>query len=631
MTEEERNGAGAPDAGIPNGAAQAAYGQNGGYAPTDHADGGQNGYPGGYPNGYGPGYYVPKLRPEAEPRDRVAALLLLILSVLAANLSLYGGFRGGYPVAFVSLMLCGTVYLGGSARPRPFALFCALAGAASSAVLLWHADSVTNFYAFCASIALAMLGLVSATPAGRYDGGGVGLLADGLHMLFVRPLNALGTAVGAVLRRRKDPADGQRRGGVGIALLGLLCALPVVAVLIWLLSSADAAFEGLLNGLPQFNITEWIVSLLLGIALFGIVFSRLFSLRRRLELPQPVQRAAERDGAPAAMLNTFLAAVCAVYALFLVSQLAYFSSAFAGILPKAFTVAEYARRGFFEMAAVCTIDLLLVWGITAASGRRAGRAPLSTRLLCLFVLLFSLGLVAASVAKMALYVGSFGLTRPRVCTFLFMLMMGVLLLAVAVRLFAPHFAYMKVGIVAMALIGLGAAYADVDTVIARYNVHSYLDGTLTEMDVETIGSLSDGATPYLIELMEQSRDRDISERAGYALYDRLREYGLDTKDTLPQEDVRAFNIDRVRERRLLQEKREDILLWWQRYREDMTGEPIDPETGLPYPSSDPDATAPFTTDGWAPPYDPNEAPHTTEDPNDGTTEDPALMRSTYGT
>ena len=56
MTEEERNGAGAPDAGIPNGAAQAACGQNGGYVPTDHADGGQNGYPGGYPNGYGPGY-----------------------------------------------------------------------------------------------------------------------------------------------------------------------------------------------------------------------------------------------------------------------------------------------------------------------------------------------------------------------------------------------------------------------------------------------------------------------------------------------------------------------------------------------------------------------------------------------
>ena len=110
MTEEEKNGAVAPDAGIPNGgSAQAAYGQNGGYASDNYAGGNQNGYPGGCPNGYGPGYYVPKLRPEAEPRDRVAALILLILSVLAANLSLYGGFRGGYPVAYVSLMLCGAV------------------------------------------------------------------------------------------------------------------------------------------------------------------------------------------------------------------------------------------------------------------------------------------------------------------------------------------------------------------------------------------------------------------------------------------------------------------------------------------------------------------------------------------
>ena len=45
-----------------------------------------------------------------------------------------------------------------------------------------------------------------------------------------------------------------------------------------------------------------------------------------------------------------LGMISLVYVLYLVSQLAYFSGGFSGILPKGYTMAEYARRGFFEMA-----------------------------------------------------------------------------------------------------------------------------------------------------------------------------------------------------------------------------------------------------------------------------------------
>lgn len=117
-------------------------------------------------------------------------------------------------------------------------------------------------------------------------------------------------------------------------------------------------------------------------------------------------------------LNTFLGVVAFCYLLYLVSQLAYFFSAFEGILPEGYTQAEYARRGFFEMSALCSINLLMVL-VSIGQVRRNPEVPRLTRFLCLFILVFSLVLAACSASKMGLYIGVYGLTRLRVLTSLF--------------------------------------------------------------------------------------------------------------------------------------------------------------------------------------------------------------------
>jgi hypothetical protein len=143
-------------------------------------------------------------------------------------------------------------------------------------------------------------------------------------------------------------------------------------------------------------------------------------------------------------------------------------------------------------------------------------APLFTRLLCLFLGLVTLFLVASASAKMFLYIGSFGLTRLRLLTQVIIFFMGITTVAVSVWLFVPKLAYMRVVLIAALVIGVAVAWADVDTMVARYNVNGYLEGRYVSIDVEYLDRLGNGAVPYIAQLTEVP-DPILSEKAKNAL------------------------------------------------------------------------------------------------------------------
>lgn len=188
-----------------------------------------------------------------------------------------------------------------------------------------------------------------------------------------------------------------------------------------------------------------------------------------------------------------------LYLVYLLSQLAYFVGGFSGILPQGYTAAEYARRGFFEMACLAAINLgLMTFGIGMV--QRDVRAPGSTRGLCLFLGLVSEFLVAASVAKMGLYIGAYGLTRLRVLTMVIMGFLAVTTALVCVWLYVPKLQYMKAVMLVALGIGVAVLWADVDTQVAKYNVNAYLSGQLAAVDVGHLATLGPGAVPYVERL-----------------------------------------------------------------------------------------------------------------------------------
>ena len=134
-------------------------------------------------------------------------------------------------------------------------------------------------------------------------------------------------------------------------------------------------------------------------------------------------------------------------------------------------------------------------GAVALTGGKESK--LSNRILCLILGAVTLFLVATAVAKMVMYIDSYGLTRLRVLTTVVMVFLAVTTVVVSLWLMVPKIPYMKWIVIAGLLIGAVTAWADVDTVVAAYNVRAYQAGQLQTVDINHLCSLSDGAVPYI--------------------------------------------------------------------------------------------------------------------------------------
>lgn len=315
----------------------------------------------------------------------------------------------------------------------------------------------------------------------------------------------------------------------GAFLLGLCVAVPVIGVMIPLLISADAAFDGLMALLPDFELSELIATVIFGTGFGFVCFVRGVALRH-----SPKEMAAEkkRYGISSITVNTVLGAVCLLYGVYLISQLAYLSGGFAGILPEGYTMAQYARRGFFEMALLSGANLTLMV-LALCLVKKQERASLATRLLCLFVGIVTFFLIATASAKMFLYIGSYGLTRLRVLTQIVMLFLGVTTVVVTLWLFTPRLPYMKVVLIAALLIGAATLWTDVDTQVARYNVNAYLSGQQTTVDVYYLYRLGNGALPEMARLSEEAPDKEIRTTA--------QTYLAQKKQQIKDTDIRGWN------------------------------------------------------------------------------------------
>ena len=232
------------------------------------------------------------------------------------------------------------------------------------------------FPAFCFLCALASywtLTVFGARIGGRLDGDFAGDLFNALLRLPFCQFGALPRAVSG-LRRVGDvkgaEGAGKQKKRAGLlspaVLVGGLLTLLLLPPVLLLLAGADAGFERALSWIfEQVQLSPAVFLRVFFSIPVSLYFFGLFSgARYRLHTgPTASQRRAKREergrlGLAAAAIPT--GALLAVYLLFLIAQLPYFFSAFAGLLPSGFTYAEYARRGFFELIAVAAINLGLL-------------------------------------------------------------------------------------------------------------------------------------------------------------------------------------------------------------------------------------------------------------------------------
>ena len=346
------------------------------------------------------------------------------------------------------------------------------------------------------------------------------LFGDLLHQSLVVPFANFTCCFGGI---KKIFVKNQKGKGLLSGLVGILFFLPILILVISLLTDADAAFESLIDRL-QFsfseNMIEYLVQIILGIPvafyLYGLIYGNRYQRNTGfMTLDSVKKNVTAMRFAPDVTVYSALTALNLVYAIFFLVQTAYLFSAFGDSLPQTMTYSEYARRGFFELCAVSGINL----GVIAAAHLIVKREKMKilraeTAALCLF----TIALIATAVSKMGMYINYYGLTRLRVYTSWFMLVLLMIFIIILLRQFA-EFHGTRIAAAGFICLFIALSYGNVDGVIAKYNIDRYQAGTLEKIDIDALLGVSDGAVPYLYELYQNTADPGLKSDLRKALAD----------------------------------------------------------------------------------------------------------------
>jgi hypothetical protein len=307
-----------------------------------------------------------------------------------------------------------------------------------------------------------------------------------------------------VSQTEKNVPKNAGRRQIYAVIRGLLLALPVVALLAALLSQADPIFSkelsGFLGTLFSANLGEYIFRacyiVIFAYLLIGIYGHALYRSNDEKLVGLEKPWLAPFLGWTEAVI--VLGCVDLLFAFFVAVQFCYFFGGQINITVNGYTYADYARRGFGEMLAVAIISLLLFLGLSGITRRTQ---PLQKRV-------FSglgVGLVAlvavillSAFQRLLLYETAYGFSRIRAYTHVFMIWVGVLLLAFVIlelvnrpRAFGLAAALVAIGF------GISLNFVNVDAWIVTQNVARARQGA--SFDQSYLLSLSSDSVPALFD------------------------------------------------------------------------------------------------------------------------------------
>ena len=455
-----------------------------------------------------------KKQPETKPvlpltwRDGAIPLLAIAMTVMYYEsfdwtYLVDHGFPGLGILALVAVHFAAVlIVLGRKAKFTPSGIFCMAASLAlglSCTLYAAEAFVLLNCFVILLVAAMATFSLSGHTLCSRARSvpDAVMLTIVALFSKLGRPFRALGQA------------GRSSKGDLGRVMLSLVIAIPVLAVVLALLASADQVFGSLVVnirlpdgdwGLQLYRVIRTLImALFVASALYFICEDR----------PQAPAAKPEKDRQPLPFLVvTVLLDI--VYIIFCVIQIRFlFGGAEAAAMAGGW--AQYARSGFFQLVGVAAINLGLC--MLGADGKRfAARGGMALRAAYGLLLALTAVILGSAFRRMQLYILAYGMTRLRLTTLWAMAAIAVGILTAAWKLYRPTFAFFPVAAgfalgmwCLMCLAGPGRMVAD-------YNVDQYLAGHLEEVDTFYICyDLSADGLPALRRLVA-SEDVDESVR-----------------------------------------------------------------------------------------------------------------------
>lgn len=442
-------------------------------------------------------------------KDSVFVPIFLAAVFIFVDFAVMHGFNLGFTVSFFILFAVFSAYLFDSKiRVSPFAFICGVLSLAGAVTFSLYKDELISFITVFLVFALFGIYLLGLSGGMKINRGSYKMLFEAIGSVFVYPLsNAHDIAAACSKSMSKNKISKN-------VIIGIALSLPVLLVIIPLLVSSDEAFEGLIKIVLK-NAGIYLLEIV--IALIATPFVVFYAVSRKNSAGEHIKADAGRGKGfvQSAAAVSFLSVISFTYIVYLFSQLAYFFSAFSGILPEGYeyTASVYARRGFFEMFAICVINMIIIALSNMLTKRNArGRIPLSVKALSVFILSFTVLILITAMSKMKLNIAIFGMSKNRLLVSVFMIMILVVIAFYIVHIFWPRVNYIQPVTVICSAMFVALAFMNVNDFVIKYNIDAYNSGKIQNIDLEYIAELSDSPALYLIALT-QSENKETANKA----------------------------------------------------------------------------------------------------------------------
>lgn len=448
----------------------------------------------------------------SSPRAFVAVILCWLFGVAFTELFILGGFGVSVPVMVMLFYGIALWYLRGKdTTPAKGAYVLLIPIALISFGYVMTDNSMTfviNTLVLLVLIPL-QLALLSGTTVGD-----IFSMQSAYHTLnstVVIPITNMNAPFKA-LAGSKDNKDGvKNKSKFSMAFLGLLIAIPLVAIFMALFSSADRAFDYYVASRIEeyFSIGNLIFDVIFGAFVAIAVAAWFITLRGR---STPSYRTFKRNhNLDSTLVSTVLLMLNLVQLAFVAIQFRYLFSR--NMLPKGMTYAEYARSGFFELCTVLCFSVIIIMLCMLFAKRDASdklSKPVSV-LLSVFILC-NYVVVISAIYRMLAYIQVYDLTVKRVMVTWLIVVFALSLLGAIIKIWSPKFKITNYIATAVIIMTILLNVANINSVIANYNVDRFIDHSkagnqtfLSDIDVEYLGHLGPAATGATQRLYNYSK------------------------------------------------------------------------------------------------------------------------------
>jgi len=411
-----------------------------------------------------------------------------------------------------------------------------------AAVTFIRAEPMTSFLAY--TFALLTMTLLAMT----YLGGRWYLytLADYLS----KSLRLFGSVIARPIAFMSEMRKAQMDAGVQPSkrnfwpiARGVIIALPIVAIFASLLASADVVFGQRLADLIKWFNLENLPELIFRFVYIGVIGYALAGVILHASTESKDEKLAHESQPFIPPFLGFveasivLGSVVALFLAFVTVQFQYFFGGQANVHIEGYTYSEYARRGFGELVAVAFFALLMLLVLNACAKRESELQRRIYSGLGMALVALLLVMLVSAYQRLGLYEAAYGFSRLRAYTHVFLVWIGLLLVAtIALEAFRKERLFTLAAALASFGFVISMPLLNVDAFIVNQNIQREFQTELiadrVDLDAQYFVTLSDDAIPAIVSAYQNPNlSASVREKIGAALVCIQHQRGQDTRET----------------------------------------------------------------------------------------------------